>query len=117
MAKDGSGSEKTVETAMPKDAPPNGDAPTDYDLIDPRSVVRSGGYRRCRPRFTVGRRLILAAGSRTCSHPRAQAARTNPRQAPWRARCVETCTAGSASGLGKRTSSNAGTAPQADSTV
>jgi hypothetical protein len=30
---------------------------------------------------------------------------------------VETRTAGSASGLGKRTSSNAGTAPQADSTV
>jgi hypothetical protein len=28
---------------------------------------------------------------------------------------METCTAGSASGLGKRTSSNAGTAPQADS--
>jgi hypothetical protein len=30
---------------------------------------------------------------------------------------VETRTAGSASGLGKRTSSNAGTAPQADSSV
>jgi hypothetical protein len=30
---------------------------------------------------------------------------------------METCTAGSASGLGKRTSSNAGTAPQADSTL
>jgi hypothetical protein len=30
---------------------------------------------------------------------------------------VETRTAGSASGLGKRTSSNAGTAPQADSTL
>jgi hypothetical protein len=30
---------------------------------------------------------------------------------------VETRTAGSASGLGKRTGSNAGTAPQADSTV
>jgi hypothetical protein len=29
---------------------------------------------------------------------------------------METRTAGSASGLGKRTSSNAGTAPQADST-
>jgi hypothetical protein len=39
----------------------------------------------------------------------------SPRQEPWRARCVETRTAGSASGLGKRTSSNAGTAPQADS--
>jgi hypothetical protein len=30
---------------------------------------------------------------------------------------METCTAGSASGLGKRTSSNAGTAPQADSSL
>ena len=40
-----------------------------------------------------------------------------PRQEPWRARCVETRTAGSASGLGKRTGSNAGTAPQADSSV
>lgn len=35
---------------------------------------------------------------------------------PWRARCVETCTAGSESGLGKRTDGNTGTAPQADST-
>ena len=34
---------------------------------------------------------------------------------PWRARCVETRTPGSASGLGKRTESNLGTAPQADS--
>lgn len=41
----------------------------------------------------------------------------NPRQRPWRARCGESRTPGSASGLGKRTSSNAGTAPQADSTV
>ena len=37
-------------------------------------------------------------------------------QTPWRARCRETGTAGSASGLGKRTRSNPGTAPQADST-
>ena len=36
---------------------------------------------------------------------------------PWRARCRETGTAGSASGLGKRTGSNPGTAPQADSTT
>ena len=36
---------------------------------------------------------------------------------PWRARCVETRTPGSASGLGKRTESNPGTAPQADSTT
>jgi len=35
---------------------------------------------------------------------------------PWRARCVETRTAGSESGLGKRTDGNTGTAPQADST-
>jgi hypothetical protein len=46
-----------------------------------------------------------------------QAARPNPRQKPWRARCMETCRAGSASGLRKRTSSNAGTAPQADSSL
>jgi hypothetical protein len=38
------------------------------------------------------------------------------RQKPRRARCVETCTAGSASGLEKRTSGNADTALQADST-
>jgi hypothetical protein len=37
------------------------------------------------------------------------------RQTPWRARCVERRTPGSASGLGKRTESNLGTAPQADS--
>jgi hypothetical protein len=35
---------------------------------------------------------------------------------PWRARCRETGTAGSASGLEKRTVSNHGTALQADST-
>jgi Group II intron, maturase-specific domain len=40
----------------------------------------------------------------------------HPRQTPWRARCVETRTAGSASGLGKRTGSNPDTAPQVDST-
>ena len=38
-------------------------------------------------------------------------------QRPWRARCGEICTAGSASGLEKRTGSNSGTALQADSTV
>src|SRR6476619_2137956 len=38
MAKDGSGIEKRLETVMPKDAPPNGDAPADDDLIDPVSV-------------------------------------------------------------------------------
>jgi RNA-directed DNA polymerase len=31
MAKDGSGNEKRLEAVMPKDAPPNGDAPTDDD--------------------------------------------------------------------------------------
>jgi hypothetical protein len=36
---------------------------------------------------------------------------------PWRARCRETGTAGSASGLEKRTGSNPGTALQADSTM
>jgi len=36
---------------------------------------------------------------------------------PWRARCVATRTAGSASGLGKRADSNTGTTPQADSTI
>ena len=33
MAKGGSGIEKRLEAVMPKDAPPNGDAPTDDDLI------------------------------------------------------------------------------------
>jgi RNA-directed DNA polymerase len=32
MAKDGSGIEKRLEAVMPKDAPPNGDAPTEEDL-------------------------------------------------------------------------------------
>jgi hypothetical protein len=41
---------------------------------------------------------------------------TAARQEPWRARCDESRTPGSASGLGKRTGSNPGTAPQADST-
>jgi hypothetical protein len=41
---------------------------------------------------------------------------TPERQTPWRARCRETGTAGSASGLRKRTGSNPDTAPQADST-
>jgi hypothetical protein len=36
---------------------------------------------------------------------------------PWRARCRETGTTGSASGLEKRTGSNPGTALQADSTT
>jgi len=36
---------------------------------------------------------------------------------PWRASCVETHTACSASGLGKRTDGNIDTAPQADSTT
>ena len=45
-----------------------------------------------------------------------QCSTTPERQTPWRARCRETGTAGSASGLGKRTRSNPGTAPQADST-
>jgi len=40
----------------------------------------------------------------------------NQRQHPWRARCGESRTAGSASGLGKRTDGNIDTAPQADST-
>ena len=38
------------------------------------------------------------------------------REHPWRARCVETRTPGSASGLGKRIRSNPDTAPQADLT-
>ena len=48
---------------MPKDAPPNGDAPAGRDA----RWGRGGGYRRCRPSFTVGRWPILAAGSMTCS--------------------------------------------------
>ena len=41
---------------------------------------------------------------------------TPQRQKLWRARCGESRTPGSASGLGKRTGSNPDTAPQADST-
>jgi hypothetical protein len=90
-----------------------------YDRVRrsaPRLRVRGGVYRRYRPSFSVGRRPIPVAGSTTCSPSWVQAARTSPRQKPWRARCSEGRTAGSASGLGKRTSSNAGTAPQAHST-
>ena len=43
MAKDGSGSEKIMEAVMPKDAPPNGDAPTDQD---PAANVPVGLRRR-----------------------------------------------------------------------
>ena len=42
---------------------------------------------------------------------------TSRRQELWRARCGESRTPGSASGLGKRAGSNPGTAPQADSTT
>ena len=83
-------SREGMDTAMPKDAPVNARAPPQ------RPQGRGGGYRRCRPTFTVGHHAI--------------------RQGSWRARCAERRTPGSASGLGKRTSSNAGTAPQADST-
>src|SRR6476659_4513703 len=41
---------------------------------------------------------------------------TPQRQELWRARCGESRTPGSASGLGKRIGSNPDTAPQADST-
>src|SRR5215813_12603617 len=52
-----------------------------------------------------------------CQDPQPLCASTTPeRRKPWRARCRETGTAGSASCLGKRTGSNPGTAPQADST-
>jgi len=44
-------------------------------------------------------------------------ATTPQRHRPWRARCGESRTPGSASDLGKRTESNLGTAPQADSTL
>ena len=76
-------SREGLDTAMPKDAPVNARAPPQ------RPQGRGGGYRRCRPTFTVGHHAI--------------------RQGSWRARCAERRTPGSASGLGKRTSSNAGT--------
>jgi hypothetical protein len=96
---------------MPKDAAPNGDAPAEDDLIDlsVRPRRRVSEMQAKLHRWSPVRRPV--------PNPGAQAARPNPRQKPWRARCMETCTAGSASGLGKRTSSNAGTAPQADSSL
>ena len=93
MAKGGSGFAKS-STARERE----------LDAVMPKGCATewwrpgSPGYRRGRPRFTAGH----------CS--------TRPRQEPWRARCGESRTPGSVSGLGKRTSSNAGTAPQADST-
>jgi hypothetical protein len=52
---------------MPKEAPPNGDALPRTTSSTLCRWVRVGGYRRCRPSFTVGWRPILVAGSTTCS--------------------------------------------------
>ena len=56
-------------------------------------------------------------GSTPVPNPGSRLPEPTRRQRPWRARCGESRTPGSASGLGKRTSSNAGTAPQADSSL
>ena len=70
-------------------------------------------------RMSVPRRhasRAVAAGIGDAGQPSPLCLRAR-RQTLWRARCGESRTPGSASGLGKRTSSNAGTAPQADSTL
>ena len=61
------------------------------------------------------RSKAVAAGIGDAGQPSPLCLRAR-RQTLWRARCGESRTPGSASGLGKRTRSNAGTAPQADST-
>ena len=88
-------------------------------LTDPHRAVAThqrGRDRTVQPRDDTDHPVPLPGqqdpqplGPRCLNHTR--------RQKPWRARCVETRTAGSASGLGKRTGSNPGTAPQADSSV
>jgi hypothetical protein len=90
---------------MPKDAAPNGDASADEQA--PTGEVPVGSRRRVSEMQANLHRWAVADPGR----------RFDPRQRPWRARCGESRTPGSASGLGKRTSSNAGTAPQADSTL
>jgi hypothetical protein len=106
------------EAVMPRDAAPNGGAPAEHDLID---LVSVGLRRRVSEMQAKLHRWAVADPGRrfddlfpTLGPGQAE---PTPGQKPWRARCVETCTAGSASGLGKRTGSNAGTAPQADSSV
>jgi hypothetical protein len=77
MAKDGSGFEKRLEAAMPKDAAPNGAALAGYGLIDV-SVRPRRRYRRCRPSFTVGRWPILVTGPTACPQPRGPGRQTQP---------------------------------------
>ncbi len=88
---------------MPKDATPNGGAPFNGD--------NNAGDLPVGPRRRVSEmqaKLHRWVGSRLPEPTHGQR--------PWRARFDESRTPGSASGLGKQTSSNAGTAPQADST-
>ena len=73
-----------------------------------RTGSRCSTWRRCRSPAT-------ATGATPSPTP-GPCPTTPARQEPWRARCGESRTPGSASGLGKRTESNPGTAPQADST-
>jgi hypothetical protein len=90
---------RELDSVTPKDAPPNGDAPADAN--DPADDEPVDSRQRV---------------SEMQAKLHRWAAWNRPRQKPWRARCGESRTPGSASGLGKRTRSNADTAPQADST-
>ena len=83
---------RSEDAAMPKDALANVGAPSPGPHRAPAAGI--GDARQPSPLCLRARRQTL-----------------------WRARCGESRTPGSASGLGKRTRSNAGTAPQADSTL
>ena len=83
---------RSEDAAMPKDALANVGAPSPGPHRAPAAGIGDAGQ-----------------PSPLCLRAR--------RQTLWRARCGESRTPGSASGLGKRTRSNAGTAPQADSTL
>ena len=52
---------------MPRDASPNGDAPAEHDLIDLVSVGLRRRVSEMQANLHHWRRLILAAGSSTCS--------------------------------------------------
>ena len=98
---------------------------------EPVAPVGAGRVVRLAPRpvFLVGREDLLAElesrlaggdgrGPRVVAlHGLAGAGKTSVAQTPWRARCVERRTAGSARGPGKRTGSNPSTAPRAYSAL
>src|SRR5680860_992835 len=88
MAKDGSGFEKRLEAAMPKDAPPNGDAPAETAGIgDAGQASPMGGGRSWspvrRPVPTPGPRLPEPTHGRDHGEPVAWRHAQRVRRAAW----------------------------------